>query len=634
MLSLRSGKAEAPILVSDITRSRPSTQQHLPCSSVLDFPNSPRTTILPSILRDTTVASPTLLSLVCQWPIAISVARNLSVGDLINLARTSSSLRAALHGFPIPPVYDADLGTDKEPQGKPEKSRNGVRPTLQIGEHCTPYWEGLKRAAQFVCSSKTHTKGEKTRSCLYCSMPICESCVIKHSFGKNENTFKNRCRFMCQRCWDTGNQQKAHRFTGKSDEAETCHHKFSSEARSLCICTSKDGWLCNDCKEKQNTSMRVDGSDVCFGQYCETKLVDDRDRRKICLWCDKPAPRGRPNMKYSQAFDDKLMVDAKEFMWYINEWGSYSQGADIEHQNKMRSSGPMLMSRRDLRGNHAVKDDPDADVEQYLLNPDKINYQHFCLAQPSQDEISGSRHCEWKYNSDFLRCFMKICTKHSDAAFLRTATYIDPNEAPCSKTNMDLWRDRVSRTLDEPAKVDGFAESLEADFHACLNSPPDKTGDHDWDEEQTLADDRTLTDVRTLAGNQTLADNGTLADDRTLADNRTLGEEALIEEPRLADDRAPAGERKLAGKRTLDDGVGHPLIKESDVRKQPQDLDDGLAMQQDDAAPDAGHETEAQAHHNEQSFESGLHAMQLEERPPEYGADTLVLETGDALRST
>jgi hypothetical protein len=546
---------------------------------------------------DSVFTSPTLVSIVRQWPIATNIAQNLSVGSLITLARTSSSLRAALHGLEYSVDYEADVSGEKPTVGKSDECGKGVRPRkmVQPGDHRTPYWEGLKRVAQFTCSSKTHTKGDKTRSCLYCSIPICESCVVKHSFGKNENTFKNRCRFMCQRCWDAGNRQKEFRYTGKRDAPERDPHKFAGEARRLCECTGKDGWVCNDCKEKQNTSMRVNGSDVCFGQDCEMKLEDDKDRRKICLWCDNPVPRGRPSIRSSLAFDQKLMMDAKEFLIYTEERERepcLTKAQAEYYENNVHRPSPMLLSRRDMRGNHAVKDDPDADVQQYLRNLEVFNYQQFAWERPSGDEIYDSKLGKWRYSSDFLRCFMKRCTKHRDVAFLKTVTSLDPRDAPYSKTNMDLWMMKASWTLDELAEVGGFTESLETEFGAFLESEPARTETGDWGEEQTLADEQTLAEERTLAGEET-----------------------------------PCEER------TVDKTVSRPRSKGSKVREEDQDGDGEFTIIHDDETSEAREATAGPAYHDEQSFEPSPGEIQPEEQPPEYGADTLVLETGDALGS-
>ena len=209
-------------------------------------------------MSETSAASLTLLSVVRQWPVARNIAEHLPAGSLINLARCSTSLRLMLHGFDMPATLEDEVTTDSGTRPNSDDVMLDVRPrqALQIGAHNTRYWEGLKRAAQFTCSSKTHTKGDKTRSCIYCSMPICESCVVKHSFGKNENTFKNRCRFMCQHCWDIGNIQKEWRWRERPNPAGEYSHKSAAEDRQYCTCTSKDGWVCNDCKEVKTGSQR------------------------------------------------------------------------------------------------------------------------------------------------------------------------------------------------------------------------------------------------------------------------------------------------------------------------------------------------------------------------------------------
>lgn len=90
--------------------------------------------------------SPELESSLRIWPVAETLSTYLPVGDLISLSRSSSSLRASLHGFSEP--YESD---PPGPQGTPRQS-------LNIGQHDTPSWHRLKHLAPFECSSPKHTK--------------------------------------------------------------------------------------------------------------------------------------------------------------------------------------------------------------------------------------------------------------------------------------------------------------------------------------------------------------------------------------------------------------------------------------------------------------------------------------------
>jgi hypothetical protein len=508
-------------------------------------------------MSENSTASPTLLSVVCQWPVASNVAQHLPAGSLINLARSSTSLRGILHGFETSSTSESYISKDPRSCTPSEDASKDVRPSkrkLYIGAHRTPYWEGLKRLAPFTCSSKSHTKGDKTKPCRYCSMPICESCVVKHSFGKNENTFKNRCRFMCQRCWDTGNVQKKRRYSGTLVAADESCYKSAAAAREFCSCMTKDGWVCNDCKEKQNTDARVDGTKICMGQNCGLILGEDKDRRKICLWCDRPVPRGRASMESRIAFDHKIRDARKREI--------SSQLADLEEYERNRRR-QMLMSRRELRGDEAVKNDPDADVQQFVRNLDMFNYESllFCRGilsrvQPTGDEVYASKHGRWKYNSHFLKHFRRQCWRHNNAASLRSVTTSDSPDAPIPKTNMELWMMERRRIMDEQAELEQLARTPNSSSNSSL---------HRMDEAQ-------------------------------------LTEEQLPDAEESPDQSGGFG-----------------------VGDEEQEADGGKAQSRQ--------EREARPHHDESSSGPGLAEVQPGERPPEYGANTLILESGDPMDS-
>jgi hypothetical protein len=527
-------------------------------------------------MSDTPRPSLTLLSVLRQWPIASNVAEHLPAGSLIHLARSSISLRAILHGFDMTNALEGPFTSGLGASARSEDAEQDIWPRkmLHIGAHRTQYWEGLKRATPFICSSKTHTKGDKTRSCLYCSMPICESCVVKHSFGKNENTFKNRCRFMCQLCWDTGNIQREQRYSGRLGVAEDCSHKSASEAREFCTCTSKNGWVCNDCKETQNASAKVIGAKVCFGLNCNRILEEDKDRRKFCLWCDKPVPRSRASMESRIAFDQR-MSDAR-----ARELNS--QMADFEEYRSNRRR-EMRMSRREMRGDEAVKDDPDADLQQFLRNLDIINYQNYCYEQPTGDEIYASKHGSWKYNTGFLKRFMKRCSSHKQAEFIKRLTCSDSPDSQSLKTNMDLWVMKDRRMLDEQAEIDELTEGLEAVSDADSNSEMEGIESLDIPKDQ-------------------------------------------VSNVKMGPFKGPA---------------------EMDEQRE---FDNDISMLQEDETTEAQKEAEARER-EEREEKKSTKATKIEvdpaesisgseppnvqpgERPPDYGADTLILESGDAIES-
>lgn len=517
-------------------------------------------------MSKTSATSPTLLDVVRQWPVASNLAEHLPAGSLINLARSSTSLRGALHGFDISSIAEVPSGTPSG-IGTPSQDATQIsrpRKGLHIGSHRTQYWEGLKRLAPFTCSSRTHTKGDKTGSCKYCSMPICESCVVKDSFGKNENTFKNRCRYMCKRCWDSSNVQKQRQHSGRPNAADQYSHKSGAQARVFCICTSKDGWVCNDCKQKQNMDARAEGTKVCYGQNCDNILEDDKDRRKICLWCDKPIPRGRASMESRIAFDQKMM-DARE-----REFNS--QLADFEEYESNRRR-QMLMSRRELRGDAAVEDDPDADVQQFVRNLDIFNYHRLCGGQPTGDEIYNSKHGKWKYNTMFLKCFQRRGVGHKDAASLRSVTSSGSPDAPLFKTNWDLRMMPHHETRDEPAADYPLHEAFEA---------TSDTSSHD-------------------------------------------NADAIIEPP-MGEGQIEDAEARPRDSKAAAASLGK--LEEDEPGDGPEIL---WKFETEDDRSEK--ETEMGARSDRSNPRTETAEIQPGQLPPEYGADTLILETGGAVES-
>ena len=116
-----------------------------------------------------------------------------------------------------------------------------------------------------------------------CSMPVCEACIIKESFGKrNEKTFQHRIRSLCPECYDSETphieQTLKHGMKGKN----AIHSMIDSEP--TCTCTAKDGYLCLRCKNEQKYKLDVKLA-RCYGQGCVNKQPG-RFPGRICLWCD------------------------------------------------------------------------------------------------------------------------------------------------------------------------------------------------------------------------------------------------------------------------------------------------------------------------------------------------------------
>jgi hypothetical protein len=406
----------------------------------------------------------TLLSIAGPWPIALTLATYLPAGDLINLARTSIPLRAVLHGLQPPSPADLQFTSHSRP-----------RPALRIGDHQTSYWKQLKQAAPFLCASPTHTKGSSPRPCRYCSTPICEACIVRDSFAKrNENTFKNRCRFLCKECWNSGNPHRRCRFKGDSDSPQggASRYNFAPGDGEFCACTNKDdGWLCISCKDMQNAEANASGSRLCFGEACSEALEEDKDRRRICLWCDRPMLRGRASIESRLAFDQKILQDARA-------------KRSLGFEDRTRKQQTLYrMSRRELRGDEAVERDPLADAPQFVRHLDTMNYQSFMRREhaPSGEQVYQSKFGRWVYGRNFLIEIGKCCKrlpKRSEFRNLTTGGWKIPG-----RTNLKAgyWKyencgkkrkQRDKRKRLEPVSIPTTAQSAE---HVGFDLPEAET---------------------------------------------------------------------------------------------------------------------------------------------------------------
>lgn len=110
---------------------------------------------------------PDLLDLLYPWPVVSTLAQHLGVGDLIQLSRVNTGCRAALHGFPRPRPDD----------GAGDWIR--VRAEIFIGRHQSAYWLNLKSLAPMSCAEANHRRGYRAEMCRYCSIPVCDACVVR-----------------------------------------------------------------------------------------------------------------------------------------------------------------------------------------------------------------------------------------------------------------------------------------------------------------------------------------------------------------------------------------------------------------------------------------------------------------------
>ena len=194
-----------------------------------------------------------LLDVLLILPIQENVVSFLTLGDLFNLSKTNSENHDVLHRLRIFP--------------NKERSRDTF--------HC----RGLKAKTLWECSEPHHVRGAGVQSCRICSMPVCEACVIKMSFGRqNEGTFATRCRSLCSDCYGSGNT--VGNTLSKSVDAP---QSLADDLHLYCTCAAKDGHLCLKCKNKQKHESQFD-IDKCHGSGCSRTGLTGFPSR-VCLWC-------------------------------------------------------------------------------------------------------------------------------------------------------------------------------------------------------------------------------------------------------------------------------------------------------------------------------------------------------------
>jgi hypothetical protein len=243
-----------------------------------------------------------------------------------------------------------------------------------------------------------------------------------------ENTFGNRCRYLCPKCWDGGNVSKTRRFPLLSSRQPSSWFGLQGGTKDeVCCCTFKDdGFLCLECKDRQNAEATSDSVLQCHGVGCNDAAGDGYERRRICTWCDKTLPRhlgGPARLEWNEK-----IIEARRR-------AALSRQADVEEYNRKRLK-LSRMSRRELRGDEAVQGDPEADVPQYVRHLDTFNYRSFMSdsAAPTGNEVYLSKKGHWTYSTEFLKHIGIYCrrlpsrlelssvTRHAAFAFARSNT--------------------------------------------------------------------------------------------------------------------------------------------------------------------------------------------------------------------
>lgn len=254
-----------------------------------------------------------LLDVILIDPIQESLLYSLPLGALLNLSKTNSSFRAAFHGFRFERHDHEMLPSTKS------------RTLLYLGQHNTVHWKCCKSKSLLLCSESQHVRGEKIRGCRVCSMPVCEACVIKSSFGKTDaRTFSNRTRSLCPDCYDLGNVHEDRLSEGNVIERPPSQ---LIPGERPCICTAKDGHLCFACKTKQKCDAK-ENLDQCHGEGC-SRAKDGGFAGRVCLWCDRRLSRengrattrrdydlrhllARSHSMYERASDDEILNPATQ----------------------------------------------------------------------------------------------------------------------------------------------------------------------------------------------------------------------------------------------------------------------------------------------------------------------------------
>lgn len=396
----------------------------------------------------------TLDHLLSIWPVVSSVASQTPVGDLISLARASSTTRAITHGFPI----------DHTPHERERSDQRGFL-DLHIGNHQTTHWANLKSLAPFSCSSPFHKEPKSTsgtnnvtKPCKYCSRPVCKACIVRSFFAdpsQSKNTFRYRTRYLCQKCWDSGNLRKDFRYPAESVSREHIWRGRSYGQRGgACLCSaSEDNWLCRGCRSLQNISgptnasltdadkhakdMIVKNREIgeshvvpvqCYGLGCN-HVIDEanRDRRRICLWCSKSLPR-------QFGGEDRLRWEEKQVE--IRAAAAAARSADIEEWARNRFK-TLTMSRREMRGTEECilltgRDGPQHDKPMFVRHLDAVNYRKYMSegTAPSPASVYQSKHGRWVYSQEFLKALNRD----------RFAHWVPPPEGFDRDTLFDVTR--------------------------------------------------------------------------------------------------------------------------------------------------------------------------------------------------
>jgi len=278
------------------------------------------------------------------------------------------------------------------------------RHDVLVGIHESDARLNPKPTSQLLCSEPQHTKGSNARGCRMCSKPVCEGCVIKASFGKQQNTFQNRRRRFCGQCWFSGNRHAGARMDDPC--AKRMPYAAFARAGNFCCCTADDGWLCLRCKaaQKDDPALKLY---KCCGQDCENSLEDDEANRRICLWCDSPLDGRLAKDEARRVYDSRhLYANSNSHVGrpvFITGW----QDAGPLWSDQVESQFESFNSPSRIPHLRVVT----AEYHTYLRHLGEVNYDALRITPPATAHIIRSCCGSYKYDIDFLPQFRRLCSK-------------------------------------------------------------------------------------------------------------------------------------------------------------------------------------------------------------------------------
>ncbi|MCJ1364582.1 hypothetical protein MMC16_003695 [Acarospora aff. strigata] len=233
-------------------------------------------------------------------------------------------------------------------------------------------------------------------------MPVCDGCIVKASFGKQENTFQNRLRYFCNECWLSGNRH-AERQIDKI-LAESIDYVTAAGSEAFCSCTPSDGRLCLRCKDEQKDGLQSKPNKCC-GQYNTLEVY--KAARRICLWCGKPLV-GKPTRNEARRIYDSRHIYAKMHLDVAKP--AFVVGWDIDGpfwNDEAESSFELLGPHPRLHPSNRTT----APYRKYLRHLGEVNYDATDITPPSITCIKSSIRGYLKYDIDFLLQFRWRCDK-------------------------------------------------------------------------------------------------------------------------------------------------------------------------------------------------------------------------------